>query len=350
MEPTPSSSSSSAEGRIAALRLSMQVRRGLELDRVVRIRGNLNVQRDMLLAKLRAPAADGEEIAEAAHAFSEHHELLAREQEEMVASATASALAVHAEMSRELLRASLPETSCAASDATSERSEQVFASPVSPAASGFTTPSVDRILRAELLDATSALAYESSQLHAALAEGSEMRSKLECEMEASLRLRAESTTQLSELTSVRAARHTDSEKFLEENSSLESQLQHVRTELATCSELQTESATSSKEYTKLATEYMAATTANAALREECNVHLTSNDPVDAFMKDLHRMAAAGEITTEEELRLIEVFDRENQSEHSAAKSEDIEAPHDHVRAPPPTLPSTCSILTSHPYV
>jgi hypothetical protein len=325
----PPSAVSTTEERIAALRQSLITRRDVESERVVRIRTNLCSSRDALLATLRGPAIDNEEIAAAAHGYTEHTAQLAHQREVQDESATESAMAVHTELAQHILHAAISNTGELQSE-LSEVSDAAWAEAngsgmASPVSGGCTTPSVDRILRAELLEATSAVAFESMQMNAALSECAVLKTALASEAEAYSYFNKKSTTHLAELT---AARDNNAEKFQYE----ETVLQHVRVELAACSS-QTEAGTSN-EYVKLTSEYKQAEAANTALRAECNVYLERADPLAYFLADLHRSHSAGEISGEEELKMLEDF--EKKTECTAAKVEDAEASHDHVklRTPP----------------
>jgi hypothetical protein len=315
----------------------MITRRDVQADRVARIRTNLHASRDTLLAKLRGPAIDNEEIAAAAHGYTEYTAQLEHQREVQDESATESARAVHSELAQHLLIAgsantgeSVSEMSEVSDAAWAERCESGMASPVS---GGYTTPDADQILRAELVEATSAVAFESMQMNAELSACAQLKVALASEAEACAshqsHYKAESTTHLAELTAVRAARDNGAEKFLHE----ESVLQHVRSELAACSSLRTEAGTSN-EYVRLTSEYNQSEAANTALRAECNVYHERADPLAYFLTDLHRSHAAGQISTAEELRMLEEFEKSH--EGTAAKVEDAEASHDHVklRTPP----------------
>jgi hypothetical protein len=183
--PAPPNAVSTTEERIAALRQSLITRRDGEADRVARIRTTLHSARDGMLAKLRGHAIDNEEIAAAARGYTEHTAQLEHQREVQDESATELAKAVHSELAKDLLRAASANT--VEEESGFERcdvdvdSESGMASPVGH---GFTTPSVDRILREELLEATSALAFESMQMNAELSACAQLRAELASEGEA----------------------------------------------------------------------------------------------------------------------------------------------------------------------
>jgi hypothetical protein len=328
----PSIAVTGMEDRIAALRQSLITRRDTETERVARIRTARHATRDTMLAKLRGSGIDSEEIAAAEQGYTEHTELLEHERKVQDDSATEAAKAVHAELAQDLLSSSsAAEASCVSDSALPESSESGL---WSPAGSGFITPSVDRILRSELLEASSALAFEKMQMNSELAACAELKSALASEAEAFVSHQSSHNKYLEELAKVRSDRDIASERFLNE----ESMLQHVKSELAESNSLRGE-AVVSNEYIELKSQYKHAEIAIAALHEECHMYLERVDPLAFFLKDMQRSFAAGDISDVEELKMLEEFEANNRGT-TESKVEEIEASHDHVKYPHPTLSST----------